>query len=840
MKLRLHYWGLMILVLALAACSGQVTPQVVTFIPSATTGAVVPSRQPTSTPTLTPTPATPVAQALRNDLAVRQGPGSQYPEIAALGASELVEITGISSDGSWYRVVLADGSIGWLGASTALVTTFGNLQGVPIALAPTNTPTNTATLTPTSTHTPTPTPTDTPTTTPTHTPTLMPTHTPTHTPTMPPTNTPTVRPVVEPLPISAGVPVNGQIDDSTPAIQYRFMAQAGETIGIRMTRTSGDLDSYVILLDGRTGEALAENDDNTLGTTRDSFLRDFVIPQSGEYVVVATRYQQEIGVTSGEFTLLLEGTGRIQGTPPRDLAGGIPIAYGQEATGEINGDNPVVRYNFRAEAGDVVNIHMAGTSGDLDPFLALLGPDGQEISSNDDAAPNIRDAHILDLTLPASGPYTILATRYQREQGLSEGGFILSVDASNAGMQRPVDGPAGEVVRANAPVNGTLDDSHFVAIYTLSGQADETYNIAMTGTSGDLDPLLVILGPDGRELVRNDDETTNSRNSYIGGLRLPQTGNYTIIATRFEQRSGVSQGNYQLIVTGASPSAPQSGVFAQPINYNQTVQGTVSNVLYEQTYVFRGNRGDTVSVRMSAASGDLDTLVLIQDDMGENLAYNDDDPNSGTSDSFIRPLLLTEDGFYTIVATRYQRSTGESAGGYNVQLILERPAQPNDPPSFYGYLNPRNSGTLQGNGTNFLGNILAGDGSDDTTSDMKYTAMLSFDLPPLEPGKSVGNAVLDLEGCAVYGAGFGGLGTMRVYSDSFRDIDSASIDSFPDAVEITVLNSCQIVDVTPMIERAYQRGGQPVQFRIAFDRVITNNQDDFVYFTDPRLLIRLR
>ncbi|MBZ0286318.1 MAG: SH3 domain-containing protein, partial [Anaerolineae bacterium] len=205
-------------ILLLAACGGQPTPQVISFVPTVTAGAVVPTRRPTETPppvtetplptdvptttptvtpsetptaTHTPTPSTPVVEAMR-DIPVRGGPGGSYPVLTTLAADEQLEINGISEDGNWYKVVLPDGNSGWVTSASAQVVTFGNLRGVPVALAPTDTPTYTPTFTPTATETPTntPTPTDTPTFTPTATDTATSTFTPTVTYTPTATSTP--------------------------------------------------------------------------------------------------------------------------------------------------------------------------------------------------------------------------------------------------------------------------------------------------------------------------------------------------------------------------------------------------------------------------------------------------------------------------------------------------------------------------------------------------------------------------------------------------------------------------------------------------------------------------
>jgi len=158
----------------------------------------------TSTPTDRPTPATPVVRA-NVALPVREGPGNNYPEspvTIAEGAS--LEVLGISADGRWYQILLPNGSMGWIVASSAFLTFSGNPDVVPSIVPPTLTPTHTPTPTDTATFTPTPTPTDTatltPTPTPTDTATFTPTPTPTDTATFTPTPTPTDTATFTPTP----------------------------------------------------------------------------------------------------------------------------------------------------------------------------------------------------------------------------------------------------------------------------------------------------------------------------------------------------------------------------------------------------------------------------------------------------------------------------------------------------------------------------------------------------------------------------------------------------------------------------------------------------------------
>lgn len=183
------------------------------------TATYTPTVTDTPTDTRTPTPATPLAQIMRNGLAVRLGPGSHYPVAVSLESGDQLEILGISEDGAWFQIVLPGGSLGWVASSSALVNTFGDLGVVPIAAPPTETPTftftpsNTPTATDTPTHTPTPT--STPTATDTATNTLIPSNTPTDTPTT--TNTPTNTPTATDTPTNTPTETATDTPTTTPS-----------------------------------------------------------------------------------------------------------------------------------------------------------------------------------------------------------------------------------------------------------------------------------------------------------------------------------------------------------------------------------------------------------------------------------------------------------------------------------------------------------------------------------------------------------------------------------------------------------------------------------------------
>jgi hypothetical protein len=102
-----------------------------------------------------------------------------------------------------------------------------------------------------------------------------------------------------------GDSVQGTIDAEVAGGRYTFAATTDDVISIYMSRDSGDLDAQLILLDS-AGNEIARNDDEAGQQTRDAAIEFFTIPADDTYTIVATRYQENIGVSSGDYTLTLE------------------------------------------------------------------------------------------------------------------------------------------------------------------------------------------------------------------------------------------------------------------------------------------------------------------------------------------------------------------------------------------------------------------------------------------------------------------------------------------------------------------------------------------------------
>lgn len=126
---------------------------------------------------------------------------------------------------------------------------------------------------------------------------------------------------------------------------------------------------------------------------------------------------------AGVTRLYGQGTGGVNVPNPGTVT---DTNSGPLVVGQINGDQYVEFWDFDVNAGESVTIEMGGLTGGLDPFLFVIDANGNVLAYDDDSGGG-RDALLADLQFPASGTYTVAATRYQQAQGHTEGEYQLSI-----------------------------------------------------------------------------------------------------------------------------------------------------------------------------------------------------------------------------------------------------------------------------------------------------------------------------------------------------------------------------------------------------------------------------
>lgn len=329
-----------------------------------------------------------------------------------------------------------------------------------------------------------------------------------------------------------GDSVTNTITNLEPQFYYSFRAERGDILSITMQRTSGNLDAYLQVVNSQA-YVIADNDDAAGGNSFDAQISSLVIPESGTYAIVASRYGQATGTSTGSFVLTLEeasNSGLGNSAPAA-----FPLQSGEPIEDSITDQQSAKYYTFKALHNDVITVTMDKSTGRLDPYLVLENAGQQELAFNDDSG-GTKNARIDQYLIPADGLYYIIATRADRDQGTSIGGYKLQfTNAGDAFQNVPPD-----VVRISygTTLTGTIDDGTPQLLFAFWGVEDDVVTASLNRADGDLDPVLSILNSDQRPLVSNDDANQDTQNSRIERYKIPVTGVYYLLATRYSGTKG--------------------------------------------------------------------------------------------------------------------------------------------------------------------------------------------------------------------------------------------------------------------------------------------------------------
>ena len=236
-------------------------------------------------------------------------------------------------------------------------------------------------------------------------------------------------PTPNPLDASAvsvlnNVPQTGSVGGAAPIIAYQFAALQGNSVSIDMRRLSGDLDTYLGLLDG-AGGVLAFDDSTDPGLSN---ISNFIIPANGCYTIYASREGVFDGTTEGAFTLTV--TGIPQEAPdivpfPSDVIAGGDIRRGETGNGTITASDPRVAFRFVGDGG-AVTVSAARASGTLRPALQLLDQDYNLLSEvGVTFAGNASNP--LTFTADDGATYFIVVQRLGGADGNTDGDFSVTV-----------------------------------------------------------------------------------------------------------------------------------------------------------------------------------------------------------------------------------------------------------------------------------------------------------------------------------------------------------------------------------------------------------------------------
>ncbi|MDE2636954.1 MAG: hypothetical protein OXI30_11375 [Chloroflexota bacterium] len=389
-------------------------------------------------------------------------------------------------------------------------------------------------------------------------------------------------------------------------------------------------------------------------------------------------------------------------------AAATPIVRDVPVLGEISNEQPYLIYSFAGAANELVSVEMQAIGPNLDTLLQILDPAGKVVNVNDDEFGGSTDSAIANARLLSTGAYTIIASRYAKEIGGTEGAFQITLTgpsnevasqltdlslpqgdievslfwSTNADLQLLVRDPAGESV---------FDDNPLVASGGILQEAGNVNCVpAATGT-----PVSYIYWPPGTmrpgtyevevwyqnacsELPPPVDFTLliEVNGQVVADAReFPQAGQRFVTNFTVTPAGAAFAGEAGFIDAGSRTLAYQEEAFDAPlIESGQNVSGVISAENPFDVYRFNGVAGESVTISMLAATQTLDTNLYLISPGDRQIAANDDaDPvllgTAGrTTDSLISGYVLTENGPYTIIATRYANQYGGTLGVYSLIL----------------------------------------------------------------------------------------------------------------------------------------------------------------------------
>jgi S1-C subfamily serine protease len=247
-------------------------------------------------------------------------------------------------------------------------------------------------------------------------------------------------------------------------------------------------------------------------------------------------------------------------------------------------------------------------------------------------------------------------------------GFAITVDKVPAFLTAVREGRAPRVAQRRSPfgnkppqkvalngpaITGKLTeksgilpaDNSFFDLYSFEGRAGQQITIEMK--SQEIDPYLILLGPNQREIAQ-DDNGAGNKNARIT-VRLPADGTYTLLANSNEARQS---GAYTLELKASAPTAPSRAILQEE---GALVAGgpvlPSDNSLYRE-YTFEGRSGQSVTI--SLESTDFDPYVAIFGPNNRLVAENDD--ASDSSKNAFLSVTLPATGRYRVIVNAYDAS----------------------------------------------------------------------------------------------------------------------------------------------------------------------------------------
>lgn len=326
-----------------------------------------------------------------------------------------------------------------------------------------------------------------------------------------------------------GQSFSGALTRNAPRASFELELQPGQVVTLTTSSTTG-LDT-VLALNGPNGRRVAENDDVQPGVLTSRVV--YVARAAGRHTAVITGYN---GAT-GAFEL--------------DVAYGLDVGLSDAARTlreeTLTFDRRQTDHHVAVDlnADDIFVASTYALTEGLDTTLTLTDPAGAILAQSDDRGDGTLNSQIV-YQVARAGRYEVVASTYG---GNGSGDFVLSL-ATDPNARAPFNFASIEGTEL-ARHEGELNDALTSREYPISLAAGQTLFVTSDATSGNLDTMLRLNGPDGFPVAANDDRGDGTLNSAIA-YTAPAAGAYEVQLSRYRQSS--TSGGFRLVLSSVDAS----------------------------------------------------------------------------------------------------------------------------------------------------------------------------------------------------------------------------------------------------------------------------------------------
>jgi hypothetical protein len=415
--------------------------------------------------------------------------------------------------------------------------------------------------------------------------------------------------------INVGRAVTGSLEFEGDTDWYRFNARTGQSYHVTLVGTEGAAtplgDPLLRVLD-REGNELAANDDSD---SLNSAL-DFVPRANGEVFIEARGYADAY---AGSYTLNVSAERLPTDSISADRYTRGRITLGQSVSGSLDFPSDTDWYRVRLTAGQSYRFALAG-AGDSplsDPLLRIHGADGAELGFDDDGGEGLNS--YMEFTAATTGNYFLEASPFGGE---GVGGYTLTAQTGDI----PADATTDVGLSADGDYReGMLaptGDRDWYRIELAEGQA-----LRINAVSAESDPLsdpyLVLYGPDGTEITR-DDDGGEGLNAYLE-YQAAAAGAHYLEVRGF---SDDAQGRYVVSITpGEIGASVDTADYLQPGGEGRASSiGAPDDVDWFAIELIEGRpyRFNLIGAGPGASEDLADPYLTLYDANGNQVAADDD------------------------------------------------------------------------------------------------------------------------------------------------------------------------------------------------------------------------